>query len=1157
MTGPGAASFGEALRAHRLRARLTQQQLAERSGISVRALRYIERGSVGHPRPDSVRKLAAAVGVAPDELTRRGGEAAPPHPARLALGVLGPFSVAHGGRPVEVGAHKQRTLLALLAVRANQPVRREEIIDVLWGERPPDTCLGLVHTYISRLRRALGAVSRRNRTTIASVPGGYQLGVRVEQVDALVFEDLVTRAEARAHTDAPAALDLYDRALACWRGPALVDLGSRLREHPTAVALTARRRQAALAHADLAMALGQPALAVERLQPLAHEEPLHEGLHARLILALAGTGEQAAALQVFTDIRARLGEELGVEPGAEIRAAHLGVLRATEAEPAPQRTPAQLPPDPPGFVGRAAALARLDELLPAPDRQPAAVVAVVSGAAGVGKTALAVHWAHRVRERFPDGQLSVDLRGYAARRPPSTHEVLVRFLHALGVPPERVPVDVDEAIGLYRTMLAGRRVLVLLDNAAAAEQVRPLLPGAAGCFVVVTSRDRLTGLTARDGAQSIPLDVLAPAESVDLLGGLLGAVRARREAQAAAELADTCGHLPLALRIAGANLAVRPGDSVADHTRELRARGRLSGLAVVGDESAAVRAAFDLSYDKLVPSARRLFRLLGLVPGADVDLAATTALAGLAPAATSRLLTVLVQGNLIRESGPGRYAFHDLLREYARNRAEHEDTAADRVNALGRLFDHYIESIRTHSAVLWQIGAPTQTPPGAEAAAVAWLDEERANLVASTIAAPEVGLPAHAWRFAEALRGYFVNRGGGADAVMAATAALTAARAAGDVDAEASVHDLLGLVHCNLSDYAAAVEHHRWALELSRGTGNRVVEATALHNLGRAYSQLGQPAQAEAFYEEALVINRAIGNRRGEAAALHYTGAVALSLGKPEMAIERHTEALELSTRIDHRQVQGAAAQGLGLAYWALGDLRRAAECYQRALAVCRRYGYRHGEVAMLVCLAETALDAGEFAESAAGVRAALDLARQLGERRHEVSALDVLASVQQRTGEWSAAAEHYQAALELAREIRFGYGEASVLTGLCALARRTGDLESAIRHGMAALALMRDTGMRLLEGRALTELAHAFLDAGEATTAADFAEQSLAVTERAGQRLARGRARHVRALVRQVSGDIPGAVEDWRAALAVFAELSVPEEEHVRALLAAFARDT
>ncbi|MGQ0837990.1 tetratricopeptide repeat protein [Actinokineospora sp.] len=1150
-------TFGEILRTQRLRARLTQQQLADRSGISVRALRYIERGTVGRPRPDSVRKLAAAVGVSPDDLVHR-AVAIPARVPQLRVGVLGPFTVAHGDREVEVGALKQRSLLALLTLRANGPVRREEIVDVLWGDRPPASCLGLVHTYASRLRRALLSASRRHSGVITSVPGGYQLVVRPDQVDLLRFDDLTARAHALRADDPATAADLLEQALACWRGPVLADLSSRLRQHPAAVALAARRRDAALSHADIALGLGGHERVVSRTRPLAHDEPLHEGLHARLMLGLAGTGEQAAALAVFADIRARLDEELGVEPGQEIRAAHLRVLRdrpaAPATDPAPYRPPAQLPAETPGFVGRAAPLARLDELLAEVDGHAGAVVVAVSGSAGVGKTALAVRWAHRVRDRFPDGQLSVNLRGYAASRPPTTHEVLVRLLHALGVSPERVPADADEAAGLYRTMLTDKRVFVLLDNAATAEEVRPLLPGSPGCFVLVTSRDRLTGLTARDGAHQLPLDMLDPAESVDLLGRLVGVGRTRREAQAVAEMADTCAHLPLALRIAGANLAIRPLISVADYTRELRDRGRIAGLAVAGDESGAVRAAFDLSYDKLGPAGRRLFRLLGVVPGADIDRAAAAALIGAPVEEAARLLRALDHGNLIREHTPGRFTIHDLLREYASSRAGRDGARDERTDAVVRLFDHYLGAVRAHSALLWQVGPAPDADPGAEQAAITWLDDERANLVAAALAAPSLGLPGFAWRFAEALRGYFGNRGHGADGIAVCTAALAAARGAGDVDAEASVHDLLGVIHCNLSDYGAAVEHHRWALELSRGTGNRVVEAAALHNLGRAHSQLGQPAQASSFYEEALVINRAIGNRRGEAAALNYIGVAALSLGRPETAVMRHTAALELSTRIGHRQVQAAAAQGLGLAHWARGDLRRAADCYRDALAVCRRYGFRHGEVSMLICLAETGLDLGTFAEAAAQVRQAVELGRQLGERRHEVSGLDILAGIQQRTGEWSSAAEHYTRALGLAREIRFGFGEASVLTGLCALHRRVGDPAAAIEHGLRALALMRDTGMRLLEGRVLTELAHAYLDAGDPEGAGDHAERGLAVTGQSGQRLARARVLHVRALVRQGSGDMPGAVADWRAALAVFDDLAVPEEAHVRALLAAFA---
>jgi DNA-binding SARP family transcriptional activator/tetratricopeptide (TPR) repeat protein/DNA-binding XRE family transcriptional regulator len=1144
------APFGEILRSHRLAARLTQQQLAERSGMSVRALRYIERGSVDRPRPESVRRLAVAVGVSADDRAFHAAavSARPTVTPKVRIGVLGPLSVRHGDRTVEVGALKQRSLLALLALRANGTVRHDEIIDVLWGSEPPESCLGLVHTYVSRLRRSLIAVSKRNADAITSVVGGYRLSLATDQLDLLRFDELVAMAQAERMDDPVRATDLFDRAMACWRGPVFADLPERLRRHPAAVAAAGRRRDAALAHADVALELGRYDEVVAAIGVLIHDEPLHEGLHARLILGLAGTGEQAAALQVFADIRARLDEDLGVEPGAEIRAAHLRVLRVDRADPPSQHVPAQLPAETPGFVGRAAALVRLDELVADVDGR--AVTIAVSGSAGVGKTALAVRWAHRVRSRFPDGQLSINLRGYAVSGPPTAHDVLVRFLHALGVSPDRVPTDSDDAAGLYRTMLTGKRVLVLLDNAATAEQVRPLLPGSPGSLVLVTSRDRLTGLTARDGAHQLPLDVLAPGESVDLLGRLVGVARTRREAIAAAEMADTCAHLPLALRIAGANLAIRPLTTVADYTRELRDRGRMAGLAVAGDESAAVRVAFDLSYAKLAPAARRLFRLLGLVPGTDIDAPGAAAMTGATTEEAARLLRVLDHGNLIREHAPGRYTFHDLLREYAADRAGFDDEDDDRQAAMVRLFEHYLKSVRANSAVLWQV-EPAESG-GGEQAAIAWLDAERANLVAATLGASGLGLHSYAWRFAEALRSYFANRGHGDDGIAVCTAALAAARGAGDVDAEASVHELLGQIYGNLSDYDNAIEHLQWALDLSRSTGNRVVEAAALHNLGRAHSQQGQPAQASSFCEESLLIYRAIGNRWGEAAALNYLGIAALLLGRPQTAIDRHTEALELSTRIGHRQIQAAAAQGLGLTHWAVGDLALAEQCYRDALAVCRRYGYRHGEVAMLVCLAETGCDRGTFADATAMVRQAIEQARQLGERRHEVSGLDILATIQLRTGEWSAAATHYEEARRLAKEIRYSFGEASVLAGIGALCRRTGDQAAAIDNGLRALTMIDETGMRLLEARALTEVAHSYLDAGDFTTAAEYAERAMTVTVRAGQRLAQARALHVRALLRHREGDVAGAQTDWRAALAVFEALVVPEAAHVRALLSA-----
>ncbi|WP_436502221.1 BTAD domain-containing putative transcriptional regulator [Actinokineospora sp. HUAS TT18] len=1149
MGGDTPGSFGEVLRFHRLRARLTQQELAARSGLSVRALRYIERGGVDRPRPESVRKLAAAVGVTPGDADFFEAAVRLAVTPRVRVSVLGPLTVEFGDRPVELAALKPRSLLGLLALRAGATVRHTEIIDVLWGDDPPDSCLSLVHTYVSRLRRALAGSGKAAAEVIASAPGGYRLDLGTDQLDLARFDDLVTQAQALRGGQPDRAADHFEHALACWRGPLLADLPARLRQHPVAVAIAARRREAAIAHADLGLELGRYDEVVSSTRGLTHDEPLHEGLHARLILGLAGTGEQAAALGVFADIRDRLDNELGVEPGQEIRAAHLKVLRSGDTEHLAPRPPAQLPAETPGFVGRVAAIDRLDALLPEVDRH--SVIIAVSGSAGVGKTALAVRWAHRVRSRFPDGQLSVNLHGFASANPPTTHEVLVRFLHALGVPPERVPADPDEAAGLYRTMLTGKRVLILLDNAATAEQIRPLVPGSAGCLILVTSRERLTGLTARDGAHQVPLDVLAPQESVDLIGRLVGVARARREARAAAEMADTCAHLPLALRIAGANLAIRPLTSVADYTRELRDRGRMAGLTVAGDESAAVRVAFDLSYARLTPAARRLFRLLGLVPGGDIDPRGASALTDTPVEEAARLLRVLDHGNLIREHAPGRYTFHDLLREYAANRAGHADESDDRTSALTRLFGYYLRSVRAHSATLWQV-EPTDTPGGDEQAAITWLDTERANLVAATLKAGALGLPSYAWRFAEALRGYFINRGHGSDGIAVCTAALAAAKGAGDIDAEASVHELLGQIHGILSDYDNAGEHLRWALELSRSTGNRVIEASALYNLARNHSVCGRPAQALAVCEESLHIYRAIGNRRGEATALNYLGINSLLLGRPEDAVQRHTEALELSTRIGHRHMEAAAAQGLGLTYWALGDLARADECYRDSLAVCRKYGYRLGEVSMLVCLAETGCDMGTFADAHTLVGQALDQARALGERRHEVSGLDILASIQLRTGEWSAAATHYSEALALAGSIRYSFGEASVLTGLCALNRRTGDPAAGIDFGLRALELVRDTGMRLLEGRALTEIAHAYLDFGDLPSATEYIELGMEATTRTGQRLAQARARHVRALVRHRDGDVTGATEDWESALGVFEELNVPEAAHVRALLSA-----
>jgi DNA-binding SARP family transcriptional activator/DNA-binding XRE family transcriptional regulator len=1145
----GPATFGEALRARRVRAGLTQAELAERAGVSVRAVRYIESGRIARPRRESVRRLAEAVGLAVDESWFAEGLDAD----RLWLGVLGRLELRRGGRPVETGPLKQRSLLALLALRPNRVVRHEEIVEVLWGSAPPDSWQNLVHTYVSRLRKVTGGPE-----LISSARGGYRLAVEAAQLDLLRFDELVAGAGG-----APEPLE---QALRLWRGPVLADLPDGLRHHPAAAALAGRRIAAALAYADAALGLGRHAAVVAALRELVHEEPLHEGLHARLMLGLAGSGQQAAALRLFADIRGRLAEDLGIEPGAEIVAAHLRILRnevlaAVPGPPAGHPTPAQLPADIGGFTGRDYHLDRLDQVLALRNsaHNTAVVIAAITGTAGVGKTALALHWAHRVREEFPDGQLYVNLRGYAAPvsgSPVRPVEALTRFLHALGLPAERVPADEEEATGLYRTVLADRKALVLLDNAASAEQVRPLLPGSPGCLVLVTSRDRLAGLTATEGADRITLDVLDPQDARALLDRMIGAERAGAEPDAVAELAEACAYLPLALRIVAANLASLPHTSIADYTDELRKRGRLTELVVQGDDEGAVRAAFDLSYDSLQPQARRLFRLLGLVPGTDFTAEVAAALLGEGVAEARRLMGQLAVANLVGEHAAGRYQFHDLLREYAGDRARTEDGGAEVLAATERLLAAYLGATGAATRLLYP-NVPRLPPageafavPATESAAIEWLDTELPNLVAAVRGCPPE-LRAYTWRLADALRGYFSARGHCAEGLAIGRIALAAAQQAGEETAEAAVNDVLGLIHYNLSDYGRATSCHSRALALYQRTENLLGEAGSLHNLGRVHSQLGKPTQASLYHEQSLTINRRLGDRHGEAGNLHYVGVAWLSRGRPDRAIAYQNQALAISREIGSRSLEMVACNGLGLAHWALGELDAAVRFHLDCLAVCGQLGHKVGETTTLVCLAETNCDAGRYQEAYAQAQTCVTNGRALGERRHEVGGLDVLATVHLRRNRPELAGRYYADALQIAREIGFGYGETSVLIGLSAALRGMGQLTEAVAYCHDALAVLNDSGMRLLEGRALTELAHGYLALGNLDQARLHAQHALTAVRVRRQRLAEARALHVLGLVRRAAGETDAAASCWRAALDLFTAIGTPEVEDVRSLLA------
>jgi DNA-binding SARP family transcriptional activator/tetratricopeptide (TPR) repeat protein len=950
----------------------------------------------------------------------------------LGIGVLGPLEVSHRGRPVDGGTVKERSLLGLLALRPGRIVSHSEIIDVLWGERPPATCQSLVHTYTSKLRKLIGA------GRVSKQRGGYLL--RPDGLDLQRFEELA--AEAARSADPR----LYAAALDCWRGPVLADLPA-VRDHPAAIAVAGRRLTVALEYADLMHGLGLSCVSlVAQLRLVAREEPLHEGLHARLMLALADSGQQAAALRLFVELRGRLDDELGVRPGTELTAAHLLILRQ-------RNTPAsRLPADVAGFAGRSQDLDVLDGL---------AGTVVIAGMAGIGKTALAVHWAHRVRNRFPDGQLYVDLRGYAPGTPATPLEALTRLLRELGVPGEQVPVDEDEAATLLRTQLADRKVLLVLDNAASAEHVRPLLPGNSGCLAVITSRDRLGGLVAIEGARRLTLDVLSDHDAVALLAGLLGADRVLAERDAVAELCRMCAHLPLALRIAAANIG---GRRIADHVTELRARGGL--------RADAIRAAFDLSYARLSPAAQRLFRLLGLVAGPDFTEEAAAALAG---SPVRRELGQLAAAHLVHQPVSGRYQLHDLLREYAAQLADEP--------VVDRLLTYYLETAGAATRVLYPhalrlpnvADAPDGQTPGA---AIGWLEAERPNLVAAAVHAARLGHPSYAWRIADALRGYFVSRGHAADGLAVCRAALAAAVAAGDAAGEASAQDVLGLIHYNLGDFEQAMRCHTRALALNRAVADLAAEASSLHNLGRACTHLGQPARAAALHEQALEINRRIGNRHGEAIALNYIGSAALQLGEAGRAREYTNQALRLSRELGDRHMEARSLNSLGLVHWAghqstetpAAERYAAADaCFTSALGLTREIGFSYGEASVLIGLSRVRRSTGRPREAISHCRDALSLMRDRGIRLFEGRALAELAHAHLELGETASATTHAQHALTVARQRNQRLIEARALHVLGLTQQATGNLNSARAHWRTAEKIFTEVGAP--EGRAVQAL--------------------------------------------------------------------------------------
>lgn len=1003
------------LRAFRRRSGITQEELATRCGMSVRAIRDIENGRVVRPQVDTLDRIAAALDLGPADRDRlRNSWRSPePRPAVLWLGVLGPLTVTVRGVDTPVTGRVVRTVLGLLAVSPNQPVGMDQLVAAVWPDEPPRTWETQVHTAISRLRRLLAATG----SAIVRLPSGYLLRVGEDELDLLAFRATTRRAGALRATDRSGALEAYAAGVALWRGPVCAG-DDGLRNHPSAVGAIRECTDAVLALADLAAQLGENERAVGALQRAAALEPYHEGLHQRLMVALAARGDRAGAARVFGELRRRLVDELGVEPARHVREVHQRVLRddlpTAGASVVHPLAPALLPTDTGDFTGRHREVAELVAVV------GSGQVATVSGMAGVGKTTLTLHVAHRVAHRYPDGQLYVDLRG---NRPGSVEpaEVLGRFLRALGVDPQAVPQGAVEREDLYRSLLARRRLLLVLDNAADLAQVRPLLPGGGESAVIVTSRMRLSGL---EGSHHIGLEVFDDEQAVGLLGRIASPRRVGAQLEAANEIVRLCGHLPLAVRIAAARLAARPTWPLVHMVAQLsQERSRLDRLAL-GD--LAVRASLTLSYDSLGPSAARLLRRLALFDAADHPMWFVAVLAERPVDLALSDLDELVDAQLLIDSGidangQARYRLHDLVRLIAREQAEAVEPLPeqDRVVRVG--FGAWLAVAETMArpvpgpcfAVLH--GSAERTAVDRHAAGLSgveplrWFDQERVTLLSAIGQACAAGLDELAYDLAGCLEKYLDLRGMYGEWGSMNELVLGVCQAAGNVRGEAAM--LRGLIDVRtwnpveptgnaMSRLTADAARLRQLFD-SVGERAGASDAAVMSVWGRTAQGDVDGARTDA--EDALRLAEEAGHVGGQARARVAVALVHRETGRVDRAVPELHEALRLTRVLGNSRYESTVQQFLGMAQLELGDLDAAGTALDLSLEIARRNGDRYVEALSLLMVAR--IQAARVDPAARATAAlACDISRRYRMFQHLAHALSVLGNIELDHGRYAEA---------------------------------------------------------------------------------------------------------------------------------------------------------
>lgn len=1002
----------------------------------------------------------------------------------MRIQVLGPVRMWRDTEQVIVGPAGRRAILGLLALQVGSVVSGSEIIEALWGGYvPPSSARNIIHSHISRLRRLLEPerAPRRPSLLLPTAGDGYVLRVPPGSVDVVRFRGLVTAATGyRRRDDLDGAAGCLGQALDLWEGHPLADV-THLAGHPSVTSLVGERWAAVALYGEVMTAAGRASEAVPVLEQVAAALPLDEAAQSRLIRAYHAAGRREPAFATYEATRLRLADELGVDPGTDLIAAHRfllddqapvpraarpATLRGPDLPPAGERVPEhppprapgdvpfQLPPDTSHFTGRVAELDRLLSLYP--DAPAALVVGAVGGMAGVGKTALVVRAAHKMAGRFGDGVLFLDLRGHTPGTDPATAPAaLDTLLRGLGVPGYQIPPDLDGRTALYRTMLFGRRVMIVLDNATNEAQIRPLLPGSPGCLVLVTSRRRLAGL---DDAVHIGLDLLPGADSTALFHAVAGGQLT--DTDSVGGIVDMCGRLPLAIRIAAARLRTTSTMTPAHLHHELGASTRLEALT---DGERSVAAALEVSYRHLTAAQQHAFGLLGLHPGTGVEAHALAALAGTTAGPAQRLLADLHAVNLLTMPTHHRYTLHDLVAAYAAHLAD-QVAEPERRAARDRLLDHYARTASAAMDVVYPYESDHRPAPpsGApvpqfadRAQAREWLDSELDTLLVIAGHAPGHGRPDHTSHQSATLHRHLRERGRPTDAQALHELALTIARDSGDRAGERNALHGLGHVHRVQGRYLQAVDHFEQVLRIAAETGDRSGEQNAMIDLGWIHWLQDRPEPAVAHLERALSIARDRGDRAGEQEALCNLGHTRRTQGRYRQAVDHFVRALAITRETGDRTGEQNALTGLGYVRLAHGRHHQAADHFGQTLSISRETRNRVLEQNALAGLGWVHLTHRRYALAGDHFRQALAIATDTGNRNWQYESHEGLGRVAHATGRHHEARRLLGAALRLARDLDHPLDVARAHDGLAHTYSVLGDTGRAGHHWRAALAIL------------------------------------------------------------------------------------------------------